>query len=256
MEAPATESSDVIGERFAPQPHADVVFVELDGELVISAPISDQDQFRFHWLDVTATLVWKLFDGVTSLAELADELSDVFNEDRRVVLNDIVVLTRTLGDRGMLEGIARRPSPSATRQMELPVGSPIPEASFETCDGDVISTRDLQGRDIVLVNWRPGCSDCASIAGGLAALLPALEARGQRLVLVAAASPAVDLSLLERSGLICTVVRNCGYELFAGFGTPAAYLVDASGEIASDLTIGSVEVLALVRRLAGVEDRA
>ena len=40
-------------------------------------------------------------------------------------------------------------------------------------------------------------------------------------------------------------------EVFAGVGTPAAYLVDAEGRAASELTIGSDTVPLLARSAAG-----
>src|SRR5438552_11450753 len=93
--------ADEIDEHFVPRVRPDVIFVELDSEIVITAPFGDNDQqFDTHWLDRIASVIWKCFDGQTSLGNLADDLSDAFGAERDTVLRDVVSLARTLGGAG------------------------------------------------------------------------------------------------------------------------------------------------------------
>ena len=57
-------AADDIDETFVPRPRAEVSFVEVDNELVVAAPVGPLVSDA-HWLDRTASIVWKAFDGVT-----------------------------------------------------------------------------------------------------------------------------------------------------------------------------------------------
>jgi hypothetical protein len=91
-------SSDVIDERSTPARGAGVYTVELDGEAVLL----DQDNDRLHLLNQTGTLLWLLYDGRTSLGELAGELASELVLDRDQVLVDIVAITTQLADERLL----------------------------------------------------------------------------------------------------------------------------------------------------------
>ena len=99
---------DAIDAGFAPARSVDAYAVVLDGEAVIL----DERLDRLHLLNHTATLLWQLFDGDATLAELAAELSDELGADRAAVLADLVAISGHLGDEGLLEGVARREDPA------------------------------------------------------------------------------------------------------------------------------------------------
>ncbi|MFI5054482.1 MAG: PqqD family protein [Acidimicrobiia bacterium] len=86
------ESSD------APARSASVYTVELDGEAVLLDEAAD----RLHLLNHTATLLWTLFDGHATIAELAVELSTELDAPYDTVVADILAITRRLGDEGLL----------------------------------------------------------------------------------------------------------------------------------------------------------
>jgi hypothetical protein len=97
-----------IDAAFAPARSPDAFAVFLDGEAVIL----DERLDRLHLLNHTATLLWQLFDGAVTLTELASELGDELHLDAGVVLEDLVTITRHLGEEGLLEGVARRDDPA------------------------------------------------------------------------------------------------------------------------------------------------
>src|SRR4051794_35534779 len=106
---PEPGSVEVIDEAYAPARGEHVHDVVLDGEAVLL----DQRDNRLHLLNVTATLLWQLYDGATTLAELAAELSAELGGDERTILSDLVAISRHLGAEGLLAGIA--PAPDAER---------------------------------------------------------------------------------------------------------------------------------------------
>jgi len=91
----------VIDEGFAPRRGADVHTVVLDGEAVLL----DERENRLHLLNHTATLLWQLYDGEASLAELATDVSAELAVDRDTVLADLLTITRHLGAEGILDGV-------------------------------------------------------------------------------------------------------------------------------------------------------
>lgn len=87
--------------ELAPRPRGDVTTVEVDGEAVVHAPNTG-----VHRLDTIATVLWRCFDGDTSLHELAEDLVDVFaDEDPSRLSADLLAYTRDLGRAGLLDAV-------------------------------------------------------------------------------------------------------------------------------------------------------
>ncbi len=84
----------------APGRGAHVYTVVLDGEAVLL----DERENRLHLLNHTATLLWQLYDGLTTLDQLASEISEEIGVAREVVLGDLVAVTRHLAEEGLLAG--------------------------------------------------------------------------------------------------------------------------------------------------------
>ncbi len=247
----ALMAADDVDSAFAPAPRADVTVVVLDGEAVI---LADGASSAFY-LDDLATLVWNTFDGRSTIDELAEDFAEVFNAERDVVRQDIIELAQNIGRAGLLRGIAYEPppEPSFSWPTGVDVGEPIPPFKLPNADGLEVSVADLAGREMLLVNWSPRCGFCTMIAPELAALQPDLRERGVDLVFITLGDVDDNRPLLEGSGLhpLLLLGDRGETEVFAGVGTPAAYLVDAEGRAGSELTVGADKVPDLVRRAAG-----
>lgn len=243
-------AADIDG-SFTPRARPDVTAVVLDGEAVVLA----EGAATAHYLDRLATLVWSTFDGEATLDELAEDFAEVFGAELDVVRRDIVNLTQSVGRAGLLEGIAYEPppEPSAAWPTGVAIGEPIPPFELPDVDGRKVSSAGLAGRNVLLINWSPRCGFCTRIAPELAELQPALRARGVELVFITLGDAEENRALLDEHGLRPTLLLGAGTdtEVFAGVGTPAAYLVDAEGRAASGLTIGADKVPGLVRSAAG-----
>jgi peroxiredoxin len=240
-----------IDAAFAPFPRPDVTSVVLDGEAVILA----EGASSAHYLDELATLVWNTFDGEATIDELAADFADVFNAELKVVRRDILQLTQGIGRAGLLEGIAyEAPSePSFAWPTGVDVGEPIPPFKLPDTEGREVAIADLRGRDVLLVNWSPRCGFCTRIAPELAELQLDLHERGVDLVFITLGEAGENQPMLDEHGLHPRLLLGDRgeTEVFAGVGTPAAYLVDADGRAASELTIGADQVPGLARAAAG-----
>ncbi len=78
-----------------------VYTVELDGEAVLL----DEFRNRLHHLNSSAALLWSCFDGVTSIAVLAHEISEAVGLPEREVLDTSIEVVRNLASEGLLDGI-------------------------------------------------------------------------------------------------------------------------------------------------------
>jgi peroxiredoxin len=242
-----------IDAAFAPFPRPDVTAVVLEGEAVILA----EGASSAHYLDELATLVWNTFDGKATVDELARDFADVIDAELDVVRQDILQLTQNIGRAGLLEGIAYEapPEPSFAWPTGVDIGEPIPPFRLPDAGGQEVAIADLRGRRLLLVNWSPRCGFCTRIAPELAELQPALRARGVEMVFITLGEAEENRPLLQEYGLQPNVLFGDGEtEVFAGVGTPAAYLVDAAGRAASELTIGADKVPDLARTAAGKGD--
>ena len=147
----------------------------------------------------------------------------------------------------------RPPEPTFAWPTGVDVGEPIPSFRLPDADGTEVAAADLRGRSVLLVNWSPRCGFCRVIAPELAELQPELDERGVELVFITLGDPEENRPLLEEHGLHPRLLLGDQgeTEVFAGVGTPAAYLVDPEGRAASELTIGADKVPGLARSVTG-----
>lgn len=250
-EAAAAEigAHDIDG-SFVPRRRGAVAIVELDGEAVLF----DEATGTTHLLDQVATVVWKCFDGSGSVDELVEDLAAAFGAPRDVVAGDVLELARQAGGNGLLEGVARaRPElVSPPRPASVPEGSPVPAFDYPGVGGRVALAQH-RGREVLLVNWSATCGFCDGIVGDLAEAVPLLAEKGVDVVVVSTGTEETHLRYREQ-GLAVPIALADDFELFTGVGTPAAYLLDGRGTVASPLSVGALEVPGLVRRLAGLPE--
>jgi hypothetical protein len=91
-----------IDDTFAPARASHTYTVELDGEAVVL----DEVEQRLHLLNHSASLLWAVFDGHATLAELAAEIATELSLPADTVLDDARRAVLELADEGLLDGIA------------------------------------------------------------------------------------------------------------------------------------------------------
>ena len=132
----------------------------------------------------------------------------------------------------------------------VPVGSPLPSFRLPDVNGGTAALEDFRGKRVLLVHWSPGCGFCDAIAGDLAAAAGALRARNTELVVVSTGDAETNRTLAKEYGFDCPLLlqeETKVVDAFAGVGTPAAYLLDEQGRVASGLVLGADKVPGLLR---------
>jgi len=210
-------------------------------------------------LNRTASLVWHCLDGVGTLDELVTDLSDVTGTDRDTVEHDVMTLTRELGERGLLDGVAppRRDDdlPKWTPPIAPSVGDVLDDVLLTQLDGTEARLAELRGRPQLLVHWSPSCGFCVKIASELGELAPRIIEQGVGVVFIAGGSAEDNARVMKEAGIDATVLlKSEPSDVFGAFGTPAAYLLDAEGALSEPMAYGADQVPVLARRLAGVTE--
>jgi thiol-disulfide isomerase/thioredoxin len=233
-----------LGPDSAPSPRARVGWVEVDGEIVIL----DEATGATHLLNPTAALVWKCLDGVSTIDEIAVDIASAYDQDIEAVLAPVLAAVQTFGQHGLLVGVRPfQPQPSAKADA-IPVGQAVPDFELEDMSGNVCTLADFAGRLTLMVNWSPRCGYCDKIAPDIAGAQTALRDNGVQLVFLTSGEADANQEVLDRFDLSPTVLlRDSGnVEMFAGMGTPAAYLLDGQGIVLNPLALGAVQVPVLV----------
>lgn len=83
-----------------PKVREDLAVVELDGEAVVY----DEESGDLHHLNPTATIVFSLCDGTSTVKELAGEISRAFEVSADKVEQQVRGLLREFRKVGLLEG--------------------------------------------------------------------------------------------------------------------------------------------------------
>jgi hypothetical protein len=99
-----------IDEQTVPRRRKGVSGEEIDGESVLY----DARNASLHLLNSSASAVWWLIDGVSSVEELAGELATRFDAAPETMRSDVVKLLGVLGEQHLVETVRAR-APRATR---------------------------------------------------------------------------------------------------------------------------------------------
>jgi thiol-disulfide isomerase/thioredoxin len=223
--------------------HRAVGSAVLDDEAILLDPATGAS----HLLDASATLIMRCLDGVSSLDEIAADISEILAVERQRVDEDVLTLARTLGGLGLLEGVRR--DEHSGHDHDVPQGVP---PGTDLGDWEGWAELGVAGGSTLLVNWGTGCGFCTRLVPQLTELEPRLEAAGIRVRLVTKGSPEDLAGQLDGAGLTALHVEEPP-AFFAGQGTPVAYLVGPDLTTADPVAVGLDQVGDLVGRLAADE---
>lgn len=130
------------------------------------------------------------------------------------------------------------------------IGSEAPEFALPDLDGNQVSFKQFRGRRVLVAFVGPSCKFSRELAAGLAGLpLDGREGRAE-LLFVSNGTVEENRELVKESGVGCTVLLQKDWEIatrYAAPGSPMGYMVDERGALASHLTMGAEELLALAR---------
>jgi peroxiredoxin len=147
------------------------------------------------------------------------------------------------------EQVAQLSAPSRAQAPQgLEVGSPAPDFELPDLDRKRVRLSHWQGRRVLLIFFNPQCSFCEQMAAGLAAL-KADGSDGRPIpLLITTGDPQENHRFMEEHSIRCPVLVQQKDEVLSQYragGTPMGYLLDEDGAIATPLTVGSENLLAL-----------
>jgi peroxiredoxin/uncharacterized membrane protein YphA (DoxX/SURF4 family) len=126
------------------------------------------------------------------------------------------------------------------------MSDPAPGFSLPDLDGNIVTLSDFRGKDAVLIFWSPTCGYCKRMADDIRAWEQAPVANAPHAIIVTSG----DIQANRAFGFTSTVLLDeqvATMRQYGASGTPSAILVDASGNIASQLRVGQPGVMSLLR---------
>lgn len=248
----AAATPETLDGSYRPRTAPVTATVPVDGDLVVVDAAGNP-----HALNRTAALLWPFLDGRATVDDLAADVAATFAVDSTAVRADLLELLRHLARLGLLADVAAPPMDVPGVQ-GLPAGTAVGPLTLPDLDGRRVRVGGGGGRRTLLVHWNPGCGYCGQILDTLGRMRKPLRDAGVDLVLLASGGAAANRTLLAgHAADVPVVLRSAdpaAPDPFAGVGTPAAYVLDGDGAVASDLHVGAVEVPALARDLAGISE--
>ena len=131
------------------------------------------------------------------------------------------------------------------------IGELAPEAKLRGLFGRDVSLADFRGKETLVLFWDPGCGFCQDMLADLKKWEQEARPEGApRLLVVSTGTKEAN----DRMGISSTVVLDRGFSAgraFGAAGTPSAVLVDADGNVASEVAVGASAVLDLLARGSG-----
>jgi peroxiredoxin len=125
-------------------------------------------------------------------------------------------------------------------------GEPAPEIKLPDLTGKTVSLKDFKGSNTMVLFWNPGCGFCRKMADELKEWEASPPKGAPRLLIVSTGTVEANQAL----GLSSTTVLDEGFTVgraFGASGTPSAVLVDAKGRLASAVSVGGPNVMAMAR---------
>jgi peroxiredoxin len=139
---------------------------------------------------------------------------------------------------------APRPAEAAPPRPHM--SDPAPDFVLNDLDGKQVRLADFKGRDSVLIFWSPTCGFCKRMADDITAWEANPQAGAPQAVIITSG----DLKLNRDFGFKSTVLMDPATDTMKKYGTggtPTAILVDANGNIASQMRVGQPGVMSLLR---------
>jgi peroxiredoxin/uncharacterized membrane protein YphA (DoxX/SURF4 family) len=129
-------------------------------------------------------------------------------------------------------------------------GEPAPDLRLPDLEGDTVDLEDFRGEKTLVLFWNPGCGFCQQMLPDLKEWEANRPESAPRLLVVSAGAEEANREQGFSSTVVLDEQRAVGRAFGAG-GTPSAVLVDEEGKVASELAVGTTEVLDLTRARQG-----
>jgi thiol-disulfide isomerase/thioredoxin len=131
------------------------------------------------------------------------------------------------------------------------VGEEAPEVKLPDLEANTVDLADFRGAKTLVLFWNPGCGFCQQLLPDLKEWESESPEGAPKLLVVSAGSEEAN----KEMGLTSPVLLDQNFatgRAFGASGTPSAVLVDAEGNVASEVAVGAPAVM----ELAGADRRA
>ena len=194
-------------------------------------------------------------DAATNRPKYAKhKIRDVLLQSDREVFEDYLV-TGTPSAVLIVKGVID--SPLATGQNEIQdlitratlpprveKGELVPALRLRDLKGETVEIKSFQGRKTMVLFWSTTCGFCDQMLDDLKSLESNPPKGAPELLIISSGSPEANRAQGFRSQVLLDQNFGAG-SVLGSAGTPSAVLIDEQGRIASDVSVGAVEVLAL-----------
>jgi peroxiredoxin len=135
-------------------------------------------------------------------------------------------------------------APAAPRGVAI--GGKAPKVELPDLEGKQVDLDSLRNGRTALLFWNPGCGFCQRLVADIKAWEEETPAGAPQLVLISTGSADAN----REHGLKSTILLDQGFstgQKFGASGTPSAIVIDADGNVASNLAVGGPDVMSLLR---------
>jgi hypothetical protein len=102
MDRTAYEGGE-IDEDFVPRRRDGTMTTGVPGFVGLARPEQGQPALPVHVLNVTGGALWACFDGTTSLRQVIDDVTEIWDGDRELVAKQVIDFVRHVDEAGLLE---------------------------------------------------------------------------------------------------------------------------------------------------------
>jgi peroxiredoxin len=127
------------------------------------------------------------------------------------------------------------------------VGERAPDFSLPDLTGKTVSLADFRGSKTLVLFWNSGCGFCQQMLDDLKVWEAGPPKRAPKLLVVSTGAIEDNKALGLRSPVVLDQGGMSIGSRFGANGTPMAVLIDAEGNIASELAAGAPAVLTLAQ---------
>jgi thiol-disulfide isomerase/thioredoxin len=124
------------------------------------------------------------------------------------------------------------------------VGEEAPEVKLPDLEGNTVELADFRGEETLVLFWNPGCGFCQQMLPDLKQWESEAPEEAPRVVVVSAGSEEANREMELTSPVLLDQNFATG-RAFGASGTPSAVLMDAEGNVASEVAVGAPAVMEL-----------
>lgn len=146
----------------------------------------------------------------------------------------------------LLDASAAPPEPEPAAPRGVALGNRAPAVELQNLDGQAVKLEDIRNGRTALLFWNPGCGFCQRLVSDVKEWEASKGPDAPQLVLISTGDAASN----KAHGFDSTILLDQGFRTGSAFGasgTPSAVMIDADGNVSSQVMVGGPDVMTLLR---------